>query len=322
MPDLASPSPERTSSAIMLAEQTIGGSYSTIANGDSPSVIAKAMEYAQPGSSKRSITKAPEAPTVDEEVERERTKRSKKKSKKDKARRAESILHLPRAIEPKNIQSTNSLAVTSGDIEGRMKIAVKHLEERYDEQGYTHIIEAGAEPPEKSKEDKWPDYILCELRHFDYEHKFDRRTLEIKSNHLKEFLRNFIGEYPGISFKTDKIKLDFPLRCLYHYLDDLTAELEVKKQKQAEGSKNELKVQNNKKDEKKKSKKDSKREESTIAEANRKTGAANLEESSQEDTGEAIEHLEFFIQFISNEFQETIADCKNLLPHGLITYEQ
>lgn len=229
-----------------------------------------------------------------------------------------------------------------------MQVSVKHLEERYDEQGYTHIQEPGAEPPEKSKEDQWADFVLCELRHFNYENKYTHRTLEVKSRHLKEVLKSVIGEYPGISFRTHKIKLEFPLHCLYHYLDELTAELEVlKKAKEAKAVKEPKKDKKKKKGEKKdkkdkkkdkKDEEDEEKEEKTEEEANEeevKDGKKEKsdekeksddkkevdEEKKQKDEEEAIEHLEFLVKFLDNEFQETIKDCKNLLPHGLITYE-
>lgn len=223
-----------------------------------------------------------------------------------------------------------------------MKVTVKHLEERYDEQGYTHIHEPGVEPPEKTKEDKWADYVLCELRHFNYENKFTHRTLEVKSKHLKEVLKNIIGEYPGISFRTHKIKLEFPLRCLYHYLDELAAELEVLKK--AKSSKKESKKDKGKKEKKHDKKKDKKKkdeEDSAKEEKSEEADGESKEEAKdekkkkkegpedkeidekkkQKDEEETIEHLEFLTKFLDDEFQETIRDIKNLLPHGLITYE-
>lgn len=202
-----------------------------------------------------------------------------------------------------------------------MKVAVKHLEGRIDDQGNTHILEAGSKPPEKSKEDKWAEYILCELRHFDYNQKFTHRTLEIKSDQLKELLRNMIGDYPGNSFKTPKIKLNFPLRCLYHYLDEMAAKLDVMK---AETSNKAAEGEQSKKDGKKKGGKRNNTGYIGKEKMVRVTGEAKseiIDESIQQDPEAAIEHLEFFIHFIKNEFQETITDCNNLLPHGFITYD-
>lgn len=328
---------ERTNTAVKLAEQTIEGPKKTptiaVTNGEVTSVIAKAMEFAQPGSSKK--------PVKPEEETKTKPRKPKKKGKKEKGEKAESN-------SPPPVSKRKLLTQAESDSSGEkpMQVSVKHLEERYDEQGYTHIQEPGAAPPEKSKEDQWADFVLCELRHFNYENKYTHRTLEVKSRHLKEVLKSVIGEYPGISFRTHKIKLEFPLHCLYHYLDELTAELEVlKKAKEAKAAKEpkkDKKKKGEKKDKKDKKKKDKKKdeeesekEEKTEEEANeeevkdeKKDGKEKSddkkevdEEKKQKGEEEAIEHLEFLVKFLDNEFQETIKDCKNLLPHGLITYE-
>lgn len=180
-----------------------------------------------------------------------------------------------------------------------MKVTVKHLEERIDDQYHRHIIEAGSKRPEKAKPDRWAGYILCEVSHFDFNQKFTHRTIEINSDQLKESLKKIIGDYPGISFETRKIKLSFPLRCLYHYLDELTTHLESLedakdsgRDRQKDGSKGKM----------------------------RATEAAN-EEKIQGDAEAAIKHLAFFIRFVKTEFQDTITDCKNLTRHGLMNYE-
>lgn len=195
-----------------------------------------------------------------------------------------------------------------------MKVAVKHLEARIIEQGNIQIIEAGTKPQKKSKEDKWGNYVLCDMRHFDYSQKFTNRTLEIKSDQLKQLLKGIIGDYPGNSFKTPKIKLNFPLKCLYHHLDELTAELDV--MKKAETSIKEVKVGDSPEGEQKKGHKNK----GDLGNGEEKTkGGAEID--ILDDPEEAIEHLEFFIQYVKNEFQETITDCNSLLPHGFITYE-
>lgn len=52
----------------------------------------------------------------------------------------------------------------------------------------------------------------------------------------------------------------------------------------------------------------------------RATEAANRE-NIQDDAKATIDHLAFFIQFVRTEFQDTITDCNNLIPHGLMNYE-
>lgn len=107
-----------------------------------------------------------------------------------------------------------------------MQVATKHLEERYDDKGYTNIHEAGSGPPEKANSDKWAHYVLCYTRHFNNEDKYYKSSVEIKSKPLREILRRVISDYPGVSFATDKVTLDLPCEALFHHLDDLYAELE------------------------------------------------------------------------------------------------
>lgn len=53
-----------------------------------------------------------------------------------------------------------------------------------------------------------------------------RTSLQINSEILKEILADVIGSYPGQSFHTSTISIDFPARCLYYHRQDLTTILE------------------------------------------------------------------------------------------------
>lgn len=318
---------ERTDSAIKMAEEVMDGNKVTSTSSDtsdSPSsVITKAMEIIQPGSSKKATAlKAAEGDEAKEKKSKHKSHRKKNKKDKEKEKEKDQSMFAILLVFDLEIDKT----LVSNEEPGiAMQITVKHLEQRYDEQGYQHIQEPGSEPPEKSKEDKWANFILCEMRHFDYEQKYTHRTLEVKSKHLKTVLGKVIGEYPGISFKTVGINLSFPLRCFYHYLDALKAELEAMKAARPE------KVSKKEKG-KKYEKKDKKKSDGDSGESS-KVGAANgdskeevkdekrEEEKKQKDAKEAIEHLEFLVTFIENEFQDTIKDYNNLVPHGLITFD-
>lgn len=84
---------ERTNTAVKLAEQTIEGPKKTptiaVTNGEITSAIAKAMEFAQPGSSKK--------PVKPEEETKTKPRKPKKKGKKEKEKgeKAESNSPLP-----------------------------------------------------------------------------------------------------------------------------------------------------------------------------------------------------------------------------------
>lgn len=90
------PALERTNSAVKLAEETVEGpsrtaSFAATESGP-PSAIGKAMEYTQPGSSKKLVAAKP---STGEETVKEKSKQRKshkKKGKKEKSEKAESIL--------------------------------------------------------------------------------------------------------------------------------------------------------------------------------------------------------------------------------------
>ena len=54
-----------------------------------------------------------------------------------------------------------------------------------------------------------------------------KTTLQVNSDSLKDILRDRIGNFPGQSFHTNQVALEFPPRCLYHYLPELKEELEL-----------------------------------------------------------------------------------------------
>lgn len=51
--------------------------------------------------------------------------------------------------------------------------------------------------------------------------------MQVNSESLKDIIRDRIGNYPGQSFHTAQVTLDFPPRCLYHYHPELKEELEL-----------------------------------------------------------------------------------------------
>lgn len=90
---------------------------------------------------------------------------------------------------------------------------------------------------------------------------------QINSQHLKDILKETIGQYPGVSFLTKEITIDAPYRVLFHYKDELA--------KVGEG----------------------------------------LEDA------EASSHLDLLLDFIDEEFGETIEETDNLKEQGLMSYE-
>jgi len=147
------------------------------------------------------------------------------------------------------------------------KIQVKHLEQRFDEDQYYSISEpVSGGPPPKDRDDRWREWALCVIRNFDHKDTHTSTTLQVKSPHIKDLVKNVIGDkYPGVSFSTENIQLDFPLRSLWHY-------------------------------------------------------RPQLRDACEELKGLEREHIDFFMEFLDEEFEETIREFENLTEQGLITY--
>lgn len=108
-----------------------------------------------------------------------------------------------------------------------MQAELKHLEKRWTKKGRAYITEPkdDEEVPEEST--NWYEkFALCVTRQYDTSNQFvQRTTLQINSDFLKKILKDIIGSYPGQSFHTSDIGVDFPAHCLYHYRHELKAAL-------------------------------------------------------------------------------------------------
>ena len=115
--------------------------------------------------------------------------------------------------------------------EGALQDEIKHLERRYTKQGRVYLAEPkklGEEELIADKEPGWHEkFAMTVIHHFDPGNVEVRRTsLQINSPTLKSLLGDVIGtKYPGMSFKTKHITLDFPPRCLFYYHPELRAAL-------------------------------------------------------------------------------------------------
>ncbi|KAK3069626.1 hypothetical protein LTR53_011892 [Teratosphaeriaceae sp. CCFEE 6253] len=152
--------------------------------------------------------------------------------------------------------------------EGEMRAELKFLDKKHTDKGQAYY----AETKEEEVPDQvnwWSQFALCLVRHMDEQNKYVQRTcLQINSQHLKNLLRETIGNFPGISFYTTDISIDAPYRVLFHYRHELE-----------------------------------------------KAGKA-LEHDS-----EAAAHFDLLLDWINNEFQETILETENLLGQGMTTFQ-
>lgn len=154
-----------------------------------------------------------------------------------------------------------------------MQAQLKNLEKRWTKKGRSYIAEPKDDDDAPEELVNWYNkFALCITREMDRTNEHVLKTsLQVNSPSLKKLLKEVIGTYPGISFLTKDITIDFPCQCLYHYRQELATKLD-------------------------------------------KVVAAEPE-------SELARHLPILINFINEEFKETIAETANLAPQGLTTYD-
>ncbi|OIW30130.1 AAA family ATPase [Coniochaeta ligniaria NRRL 30616] len=108
-----------------------------------------------------------------------------------------------------------------------MQAELKHLEKRWTKKGRGYITEPKEDEDVPEQTTNWYEkFALCVTRQYDSTNRYvNRTTLQINSQPLKEILADVIGSYPGQSFYTSSISIDFPAHCLYHYRSELKAAL-------------------------------------------------------------------------------------------------
>lgn len=108
-----------------------------------------------------------------------------------------------------------------------MQAELKHLERRWTKKGRGYITEPKDDEDISNDKTNWYEkFALCVTRQYDMQNKYiQRTTLQINSQVLKDILKDVIGHYPGQSFHTSDIAIDFPAQCLYHYRPELKAAL-------------------------------------------------------------------------------------------------
>ncbi|EMC97645.1 hypothetical protein BAUCODRAFT_69134 [Baudoinia panamericana UAMH 10762] len=152
-------------------------------------------------------------------------------------------------------------------LEGDMRAELKFLDKKWSEQGRPYHVETvNDDIPEQV--DWQEQFALCVIQHMDRSNKYVQSvSLQVNSKHLKDILKDVIGDYPGISFRTKDISITKPYHVLYHYHKELEAAGEA----MPVGS-------------------------------------------------EAARHLNLLLDFIKEEFSETITECDNLNNQGLTSY--
>ncbi|KAF3911588.1 hypothetical protein ABW21_db0208481 [Orbilia brochopaga] len=114
------------------------------------------------------------------------------------------------------------------------KNEVKFLENRYGPDGYQNLYEVGSAPPKKDKVDKYSHFTFLSTVYFNENGLPYQRTIDIQSKPVKDLLKDMITDYPGISFSTAQVVLNFPLRVLWYYQNELKEARRKAKEEEAE----------------------------------------------------------------------------------------
>ncbi|KAL0935666.1 AAA family ATPase [Colletotrichum truncatum] len=188
-----------------------------------------------------------------------------------------SLQHSDEPLDEEDQQEINN-ALTEEDKKRReelekapMQPELKHLEKRWTKKGRAYVTEPKEDEEVPEQKTNWYEkYALCVTRQYDSRNEYICRTsLEVNSPALKDILKNVIGgKFPGQSYLTSSISVDFPPRSLYHYRHELA------------------------------------------------DAAADLEPES-----DGARHLPLLLEFIDEQFHDTIKNGSNLLEQGLISYE-
>ncbi|GKT42861.1 ATPase family AAA domain-containing protein 3B [Colletotrichum spaethianum] len=107
-----------------------------------------------------------------------------------------------------------------------MQVELKHLEKRWTKKGHVYITEPKEDEDIPEQKVNWYEkYALCITRQYDSQNQYVcGTTLEVNSPGLKDILGDVIGnKYPGQSYLTSNITVNFPPRSLYHYRHELAA---------------------------------------------------------------------------------------------------
>lgn len=109
-----------------------------------------------------------------------------------------------------------------------MQPELKYLEKRWTKKGQGYITEPKEDEDVPKQTTNWYEkFALCVTRTYDPQNQYVQRTaLQINSEALKDIIARVIGSYPGESFYSSDISLNFPAHCLYHYRSELRAALE------------------------------------------------------------------------------------------------
>lgn len=110
-----------------------------------------------------------------------------------------------------------------------MQAELKNLEKRWTKKGRGYICEPKDDDEIPEATVNWYEkFALCITRQYDASNKYVSKTsLQVNSPSLKKVLKEVIQDFPGQSFHTSNVTIDFPPRCLYHYRTELASKLKT-----------------------------------------------------------------------------------------------
>ncbi|PUU80698.1 hypothetical protein B9Z19DRAFT_1078786 [Tuber borchii] len=102
------------------------------------------------------------------------------------------------------------------------KLDYKRLDELYNKTTHDFYFAESSQSP-AGKEDKWEEYLFVIRRRFDWQNKYQKTYVDIKSIEIRTVLREILKDVSGIGLREDKPTVEPNL--LFNYLPQLEIEL-------------------------------------------------------------------------------------------------
>lgn len=119
------------------------------------------------------------------------------------------------------------------------KLEFKRLDELYNKAIHDFYLAESSKTP-SAKTDKWEEYVFVVRRRFDWQNKYLKTFVDIKSIHLRSVLRDVLKDVAGVPLREDKPTIEPNL--LFNYLPDIESAL-TKEKELPEDSKDKTKIQ-------------------------------------------------------------------------------
>lgn len=115
-----------------------------------------------------------------------------------------------------NINRRNTRGNNSKKHKRASKVAFKRVDQLWDSSIHNYKLTETVDDPDA---DEWDQYIFTVRRQFDWEHKYESTSVDVRSKPLKDALQHVMEDVKGVSLVQDTPQLDPNL--LFHFLEEI-----------------------------------------------------------------------------------------------------